>query len=67
MPSIVLTDAEWQAVMACMMYAPGRDCIPLLNKIGGQLKEHQERDAWNAAQMAKGNGKMTDEARDVIG
>lgn len=33
-----LPEQEWQQVMACMSYAPGRECIGLLNKIGAQLQ-----------------------------
>lgn len=38
---VELSEAEWQQVIGCMGYAPGRECIPLLNKIGEQIRAHQ--------------------------
>lgn len=43
MLKVELTEAEWQQVIACMSYAPGRECIGLMNKIGAQLQPQQAR------------------------
>ena len=38
--NISLDNEEWQRVLALMSYAPGRECIPLMNKIGDQLRRY---------------------------
>jgi hypothetical protein len=43
MSTVELTNEEWGQVMGCMGYAPGRECIPLLNKIGAQLAAQHPR------------------------
>lgn len=45
MPSIDLTEQEWQSVINCMGYAPGNQCIPLINKIAAQLQLKGAHDA----------------------
>jgi hypothetical protein len=37
MPVIELSEHKWGQVMACMAYAPGRECIGLLNEMSAQL------------------------------
>lgn len=32
-----LTEQEWQAVIACMSYAPARESVPYMNKISNQV------------------------------
>jgi hypothetical protein len=39
MPSVELTDQEWQQVMGILSTAPWRDANPLLMKIGAQLQQ----------------------------
>lgn len=41
MQSVVLTEQEWQQVLALLANAPWRDANPLLLKIGGQLRMQQ--------------------------
>jgi hypothetical protein len=38
MPIVELSKEEWDAVIDCMSYAPGRNCLPLYNKISPQLQ-----------------------------
>jgi hypothetical protein len=59
MSIIKLTDQEWGQVMNCMGYAPGRECIPLLNKMSAQLQAQllqQEQQQTPASIRVDANG-----------
>ena len=38
MQTVTLSPQEWQQVLRCMAFAPGHECIGLLNKMGEQLR-----------------------------
>jgi hypothetical protein len=39
--NVNLDERQWQTVLALMAYAPGRECIPLINEISKQLQTMQ--------------------------
>jgi hypothetical protein len=40
---VELDERQWQTVLALMAYAPGRECIPLINEISKQLQQPAKR------------------------
>ena len=57
MPNVELNDLEWQQVIGCMLYAPGRECMPLINKIGQQIEMQRVGQDLKTAAQASGNSK----------
>lgn len=56
MQNIVLTEQEWNQVMALLACAPWRDVNMLLMKIGGQLRAQKEPNPPQDVAPSTGNG-----------
>jgi hypothetical protein len=61
MPSVDLTDEEWQKIMAILSGAPWNVANPLLMKIGGQLSRKALVGRDGAAQQMQETPTTSDE------